>query len=120
MGISHRIKLIMNGLGYNKNSFSTAIGMTNNVTIGRIVNENRNPSFDIIEKIIQTFGSKINSDWLITGKGEPFKDSEASSKTYQIKKSDVLEYLREKDIKIEKLIEENVRLKQEVSTLKKH
>jgi phage repressor protein C with HTH and peptisase S24 domain len=71
--ISDRIKLIINELGYNNNSFSKAIGLTNNVTIGRIVNENREPSYDILLKIMQTFGS-INGNWLITGIGNPFTE----------------------------------------------
>ena len=59
----------------NINSFSKAIGLTNNVTIGRIVNESREPSFQILNKIIQTFGN-INANWLITGRGEMFLRSE--------------------------------------------
>ncbi|MEA2041169.1 MAG: hypothetical protein U9N85_01270 [Bacteroidota bacterium] len=62
----------MNEFNYNKNSFSKAIGINNNVTIGRIVNEDRNPSYEIIEKILLTFGS-IDANWLITGKGEMLK-----------------------------------------------
>lgn len=58
-------------LGLNKNSFSKAIGLSNNVTIGRIINEDREPSFDILTKIIQTYGS-INANWLLTGEGEMF------------------------------------------------
>ncbi|MFK5855413.1 MAG: helix-turn-helix transcriptional regulator [Bacteroidota bacterium] len=67
--VSHRIKLIIKHFGLTKNSFSKAIGMTNNVTIGRIVNEERSPSYEILEKIIQTYGS-IDARWLITGFGE--------------------------------------------------
>lgn len=58
----------------NVNSFSKAIGLTNNVTIGRIINEDREPSFQILNKIILTFGS-VNANWLLTGKGEIFDSS---------------------------------------------
>lgn len=64
-----RICQIMNKLGYNKNSFSNVLGLSNNVTIGNIVNGNRKPSVSIIEKILLTFDS-ISGDWLLTGKGE--------------------------------------------------
>lgn len=71
--IGQRIELLINALGLNKNSFSKAIGLSNNVTIGRIVNQDREPSFEIIQKIIQTFGS-INARWLITGEGDMFNN----------------------------------------------
>ncbi len=73
--ISYRISLIMKEFNLNKNSFSKAIGISNNVTIGRIINEDRQPSYEVLYKIIQTYGS-INSDWLLTGKGEMLKSSE--------------------------------------------
>jgi len=70
--ISERIKFIISELGYNINSFSKLINISNNVTIGRIVNENRNPSYDVLAKIIRTLGS-LNARWLITGEGEMFE-----------------------------------------------
>lgn len=71
--ISKRIELIMSKFNFNKNSFSKAIGITNNVTIGYIINEQREPSYQVLVKILQTFDS-INADWLLTGKGEMFVD----------------------------------------------
>lgn len=70
--ISDRISLLINELGYNKRTFSQAIGLGNDVTIGRIVNEHREPSYKILNSIIQTFGN-INANWLITGEGEIFR-----------------------------------------------
>lgn len=60
----------MSELGHNKNSFSKAIGLKNNVTIGRIVNEDREPSYDILRRIIETFGHRFNIYWLLVGQGE--------------------------------------------------
>lgn len=77
--ISDRIRFIIKELGHNNNSFSKAIGLSNNVTIGRIINENREPSFDTIEKILLTFGS-INANWLIKGTGEPFREDKVYNK----------------------------------------
>ena len=68
--ISERIAAVMKELGFNKNSFSKAIGMGNNVTIGRIINERRDPSYEVLQKIIQTFGHVINARWLLTGEGQ--------------------------------------------------
>ena len=70
--IGSRIGQLLEELGYNKSSFSNAIGLTNNVTIGRIVNGERGPSFEVLQRITQTFGN-INTDWLLTGEGEMFK-----------------------------------------------
>lgn len=73
MTVNQRIKYLINELGYNNNSFSKAIGMSNNVTIGNIVsNRGNKPSFDVLERILQKFDS-VNAEWLILGKGEPFK-----------------------------------------------
>lgn len=76
--ISERIEIVIKELGLNKNSFSKAIGLGNNVTIGRIINEKRDPSFEVLQKIIQTFGHTINAKWLLTGEGEMKIDSEIS------------------------------------------
>lgn len=58
MNVNQRIKYIIDELGYNKNSFSKALGLSNNVTIGNIVsNRGNKPSFDILEKILQKFDS---------------------------------------------------------------
>lgn len=66
-----RVKYIIENEGYNKNSFSKEIGMTNNATIGRLINEHRTPSKSTVDKILLRF-PKYNRDWLITGKGEIF------------------------------------------------
>jgi transcriptional regulator with XRE-family HTH domain len=68
--VSERIELLIKELGYNKNSFSKAIGLGNNVTIGRIINEKRDPSYEVLQKIVQTFGHTIDLKWLLTGEGQ--------------------------------------------------
>ena len=74
--IGSRIGQLIEYLGYNKSSFSNAIGLTNNVTIGRIVNGEREPSFEVLQRIIQTFGN-ISTDWLFKGEGEILKESQS-------------------------------------------
>ena len=63
-----RIQYIMETEGYNKNSFSSAIGISNNVTITRIINEKRNPSRATCQKIIDRF-PQYSFDWLFSGIG---------------------------------------------------
>ena len=63
-----RIQKIMDEEGLNKNSFSKAIGISNNVTITRIINEKRSPSKSTCEKIVAAF-PKYNLTWLLTVAG---------------------------------------------------
>lgn len=65
----NRIQSVMDYLGMNKNSFSKEIGMSSNVTIGRIINENRKPHSTTLKKIVSRF-PQINYEWLLTGEGE--------------------------------------------------
>lgn len=72
MSINKRIRTIMDYYGLNKNSFTNKVGASSPSVIGKILNdENRKPSFDIIEKIVNAFPD-INADWLISGKGTMF------------------------------------------------
>lgn len=64
-----RVLYIMNKEGLNKNSFSMAIGIDNNVTITRIINEKRSPSRATCNKIINRF-PKYSFEWLYKGVGE--------------------------------------------------
>lgn len=67
-----RIKYIMETERLNKNSLSFAIGLSNNVTIGRIINEKREPSIQTFKKIINAF-PKYNPNWILTGEGDILK-----------------------------------------------
>lgn len=68
-----RIKLIMEQEGYNKNSFSATIGLSNNVTITRLINEERKPSRMTCEKIAQRF-PQYNPNWILTGEGDMYQN----------------------------------------------
>lgn len=54
-----RIKLIIEKEGLNKNSFSAAIGLNNNVTITRIINEHRSPSISTFIICISEYSFEI-------------------------------------------------------------
>lgn len=69
-----RIQKIMDEEGLNKNSFSKAIGISNNVTITRIINEKRSPSKSTCEKIVAAF-PKYSINWLLTGEGNMLTDT---------------------------------------------
>lgn len=61
-----RIDELMAYFGLNKNSFSKEIGLTNNVTIGRILNEDRDPSPKTVKMILDRF-PQVNPNWLKFG-----------------------------------------------------
>lgn len=69
-----RVKKVMEYFGLNKNSFSNEIGMSSNVTIGRIINEDRNPHPDTLKKITDRY-PQISLDWLMTGTGQMLLES---------------------------------------------
>lgn len=73
-----RVKYIMETEGHNKNSFSTAIGMSNNVTITRLINEKRNPSRATCQKIVDRF-PQYSYDWLFSGTGDMYVKKEPES-----------------------------------------
>lgn len=75
-----RIEFIIEREGLNKNSFSKAIGISNNVTITRIINEHRTPSRATCKKIVSAF-PLYNLEWLLTGEGSMLTD--APSQTFQ-------------------------------------
>ena len=64
-----RVQYIMDQEGMNKNSFSAAIGINNNVTITRIINEKRNPSRATCQKIIDRF-PQYRFEWLFKDEGD--------------------------------------------------
>lgn len=70
--INQRIKELIDSLDLNINSFSKEIGLTNNVTIHRIVNDGSNPSLYTLESILEKY-PQLNSEWLIRGNGEMWK-----------------------------------------------
>lgn len=84
MKVHDRIEYIISSKELNKNSFSKLLGFTNNVTIGRIINEKRNPSLETLERIITVFN--INANWLIIGEGEMHRNTKESDIT-EINKS---------------------------------
>ncbi len=64
-----RIEAVIEYLKLNKASFSREIGLSNNVTISRIIREKRNVSNKVLRLIVARF-PVISYDWLLTGTGK--------------------------------------------------
>jgi transcriptional regulator with XRE-family HTH domain len=72
MEFTDRLLAVIHQYGHNINSFSHAIGASNNTVLGRIVNDrDRRPSFELLELILKRFPA-LNPAWLIVGEGEMF------------------------------------------------
>ena len=111
MGIIERIQKIMEKEGLNVASFARRVGVVDQTIRGIVVQRRNKPGFDLIVRILQTF-AWVNAEWLILGVGEmskPEQENVSNQEQYSIK--DLVMYLKEKDVKIEKLIEEKTEFK---------
>ena len=64
-----RVKTIMDRENLKINPFSKKIGLTNNVTINKILNDKRNPQKGTLVKIADAF-PQYSREWIIYGTGE--------------------------------------------------
>ncbi len=69
--IGKRIETVMNKELMNFRSFGKKIKISD-VVVGNVIKGRNKPSFDFISAVLQTF-DWINSDWLMTGRGEMLK-----------------------------------------------
>ena len=124
MGIIERLNKIIEHEGLTVSGFAKKIGVADQSIRGIVVQRRNKPGFDIIEKIIHTF-EWLNADWLITGRGEMVKtNKQEQCSGNKIPNTNeyinILSYLKEKDEKIEQLIEEKTELKLKIEQLKKN
>lgn len=93
-------------------AFSRKIGVGDQTVRSVCVMRRNKPSFDFLSKVVQSF-EWLDPFWLLTGEGLMYRPKNARSTGYDEvnKLKDLIMYLKEKDGKIEKLIEENTALK---------
>ena len=106
MDICDRINLIIEKEGLTVASFARKIGTGDQTVRGCVVQRRNKPSYEFIAKIIQTF-DWLNPRWFITGEGEMMMAKDETQPSLD----SLINYLREKDDKIEKLIEEKTLLR---------
>lgn len=70
---SQRFELIITRLGYSPLAFSRLLGYSRADKIYNVLNAKNKPSFDILSDITIKFEC-VNIEWLLTGKGAPFKN----------------------------------------------
>ena len=120
MEIIERVQKIIDKEGLNVSSFAKRIGVVDQAVRGIIKQRRNKPGFDLIVKILQTF-NWVNAEWLLLGVGDMVKASDGGKQdnVENYSMNELIHYLREKDIKIEKLIEEKTELKVLYELLKK-
>lgn len=70
------IRILYDG---NKRAFATDVGIAPTVVENIVGKRQGKPSFDVIEKVCAL--ANVNTEWVITGRGEPFDFSNSENKT---------------------------------------
>ncbi|MDR3226333.1 MAG: helix-turn-helix domain-containing protein [Prevotellaceae bacterium] len=83
-----RIVTFLNAEKLSPARFADIIGVQP-ANISHIISERNKPSLDFIQKMLKAF-PKLNVEWLITGYGNIYKDSEINSQTIFTDKNDSL------------------------------
>lgn len=71
-----RIEKVIQAEGLNATQFASEIGIKT-PTLSHILSGRNNPSLDVLKKILDRYRT-INSDWLILGIGQMYRDSKKS------------------------------------------
>jgi len=112
-----RLKEFIDIKGISVSAFERSIGMSN-ASFGKSLKSGGTIGCDKLENILKIY-PELNLMWLVTGKGNMF-DKEEPINTYNNNSSpDLIQYLREKDELIMKILAENLKLKAEIAALKK-
>lgn len=110
MDIIDRLQEIITYEGMNVSSFAKRIGVVDQTIRGIVVQRKNKPGFDVLEKILQTF-TWVSAEWLMTGKGEMIKTEKNAKIEQNPATAELIQYLKEKDLRIEALIEEKLEWK---------
>ena len=71
MEVSERIKKIMDSEGLTASAFADSLGIQRS-NVSHIMNGRSGPSLDLLQKILTAF-PKYNTDWLVMGRGEIYR-----------------------------------------------
>lgn len=113
MDIIERLQKVIEYEGLTVSSFARRIGVGDQTVRGIVVQKRNKPGYDLIYRIAQTF-EWLSIEWLITGNGEMVKtggQSGAEDVYRGISLKELVDYLKEKDRRIETLIRENANLR---------
>lgn len=112
MDIIERLQKVIEYEGLTVSSFARRIGVGDQTVRGIVVQKRNKPGYDLIYRIVQTF-EWLSIEWLITGNGEMVKtrgQSGSEDVYHGISLKELVDYLKEKDRRIETLIRDNAQL----------
>lgn len=118
MNIIDRLQQVIEHEGLTVASFAKKIGVGDQTIRGIVIQKRNNPGYELIYKISQAF-DWLNIEWLITGEGEMTKSFKEDNELTKNSTTEIISYLREKDQKIEQLIEEKAVLKFKYEQMKR-
>jgi len=98
MDIKDRIILIIEAEQLTSSKFADVVGIQRS-SISHILSGRNNPSLEIIQKILTTFGT-LNSEWLLFGRGQMYKNQQ-DRKLFEQESSAVKELDDKKPIEIQ-------------------
>lgn len=75
MGVSDRIRMIIESHGLTAGAFADKIGVQRS-NVSHVLSGRNKPGFEFLEKIVQAF-PKVQAHWLLTGKQSVEPDAEA-------------------------------------------
>lgn len=112
MDINDRINEIIQQENLSIAAFARKIGIADQTVRSVCVLKRNKPGYDFIVNLVQTF-EWINPYWLLTGDGD-MKTGQSSNQgtpEREISLKELVDYLREKDKRIEELITERTELR---------
>lgn len=110
MDIIDRLQEIIKYEDLSVASFAKEISVPDQTIRGIVVQRRNKPGFEVLAKTLQRF-TWLSAEWFILGQGEMLK-GELSGKADQGPTCiELIQYLKEKDVKIERLIIEKTELK---------
>lgn len=111
MDINDRINQIIEHEHLSVAAFARKIGVGDQTVRSVCVLRRNKPGFEFLSNLIQTF-EWIDPKWLLTGEGSMKRNNDAQAEQRTGGSLiELIEYLREKDRRIEQLIEKNAELK---------
>ena len=110
--INERLMQIMEHEALTPASFARRTGIGDQTVRSVIIIKRNKPGFDFIVRVVQTF-DWLSSTWLLTGKGSMIRsENPADDEDSAVKNAECLvNYLKEKDTRIEQLLKENTALR---------
>lgn len=115
MDIIDRMNAIMAAEEMSVAAFARKLGLADQTIRGIVIQRRNKPGFDILSKIIEIF-PHVSAEWLLTGRGVMIKSSSAARPEADGVETELFQYIKDKDDKIERLLLENLHLKSKLVT----